>query len=73
VIGKFECRALSTPAGSAPRSGNGHGSGNEGVGEHVRIRFHPAKGPEKLRIRKSAPNEESLFLLPDRFSKSELF
>ena len=29
-------------------------------------------GPVKLRSKDSAPNEESLFLLPDRFWKSEL-
>jgi hypothetical protein len=44
--------------------------GNEGVGEHVRTRFHLGDGlPVKLRILGSAPNEENLFLLPDRFSK----
>lgn len=49
---------------------------NEGVGEHVRTRFHPGlktnralRPPVKLRIIGSAPNEENLFLLPDRFSK----
>jgi hypothetical protein len=44
--------------------------GNEGVGEHVRTRFHlrPLE-PVKLRTERSAPNEESLFLLPDRLSK----
>ena len=50
-------------------AGNAPGSGNEGVGEHVRTKFHfdreatretaePETGP--------APNEENLFLLPDR-------
>ena len=29
--------------------------------------------PVKLRISRSAPNEENLFLLPDRFRESELF
>jgi hypothetical protein len=45
--------------------------GNEGVGEHVRTRFHlglwaklPGEIADHLR---SAPNEENLFLLPDRF------
>jgi hypothetical protein len=49
--------------------------GNEGVGEHVRTRFHlRLVSPVKLRTLRSAPNEENLFLLPDRFSgKSELF
>ena len=43
---------------------------NEGVGEHVRTRFHVGLwSPVKLRIIGSAPNEENLFLLPDRFSK----
>ena len=49
---------------------------NEGVGEHVRTRFHldlkttrALRPPVKLRIMRSAPNEENLFLLPDRFSK----
>jgi hypothetical protein len=43
---------------------------NEGVGEHVRTRFHLGlESPVKLRIIGSAPNEENLFLLPDRFSK----
>jgi hypothetical protein len=48
---------------------------NEGVGEHVRTRFHV--GPkaaceiaEPLR-RRTAPNEENLFLLPDRTLASE--
>jgi hypothetical protein len=46
------------------------GTGNEGVGEHVRTRFHMGLvSPVKLRIIGSAPNEENLFLLPDRFSK----
>ena len=52
------------------------GAKNEGVGEHVRIRFHlglkttrALRPPAKLRIMRSAPNEENLFLLPDRFSK----
>jgi hypothetical protein len=44
--------------------------GNEGVGEHVRTRFHLGGGlPVKLRMLGSAPNEENLFLLPDRISK----
>jgi hypothetical protein len=44
--------------------------GNEGVGEHVRTRFHLGdRLPVKLRTLGSAPNEENLFLLPDRFSK----
>lgn len=49
---------------------------NEGVGEHVRTRFHlgldttrASIPPVKLRIMRSAPNEENLFLLPDRFSR----
>jgi hypothetical protein len=43
---------------------------NEGVGEHVRTRFHLSlESPVKLRIIRSAPNEENPFLLPDRFSK----
>jgi hypothetical protein len=45
---------------------------NEGVGEHVRTRLHRssgnwALGPVKLRTAVGiAPNEENLFLLPDR-------
>jgi hypothetical protein len=45
---------------------------NEGVGEHVRTRFHRPSGnwtvgPKKLRTAVGfAPNEENLFLLPDR-------
>jgi hypothetical protein len=56
--------------GRAPRSFGG-GVKNEGVGEHVRTKFHMAalRPPVKLRIMRSAPNEENLFLLPDRFSK----
>ena len=34
--------------------------------------FIRALGPVKLRSKDSAPNEENLFLLPDRFWKSEL-
>lgn len=42
---------------------------NEGVGEHVRTRFH--LGPKASReiaepLRRTAPNEENSFLLPDR-------
>ena len=43
---------------------------NEGVGEHVRTRFHV--GPKaaceiaELSERRTAPNEENSFLLPDR-------
>jgi hypothetical protein len=48
-------------------------SGNEGVGEHVRTRFHGGPwGPVKLRTMRSAPNEENLFLLPEGLSRSEL-
>jgi hypothetical protein len=45
--------------------------GNEGVGEHVRTRFHPGQesAGEIADLKKSAPNEENLFLLPDRFSE----
>ena len=44
--------------------------GNEGVGEHVRTRFH--LGPWASReiaepLRRTAPNEENSFLLPDLF------
>src|ERR1700722_7489211 len=45
---------------------------NEGVGEHVRTRSHRPSGnwtvgPKKLRTAVGfAPNEENLFLLPDR-------
>src|ERR1700722_5412008 len=43
-------------------------SGNEGVGEHVRTRFHGGPwGPVKLRTMRSAPNEENLFLLQEGF------
>jgi hypothetical protein len=46
------------------------GPGNEGVGEHVRTRFHVgALGPGEIADQRSAPNEENLFLLPDRFSE----
>lgn len=44
---------------------------NEGVGEHVRTRFHvsPKAACEIAELlRRSAPNEENLFLLPDRES-----
>jgi len=55
---------------SEPPGDISSGSGNEGVGEHVRTRFHlGVESPVKLRIIGSAPNEENLFLLPDRFSK----
>jgi len=44
------------------------GYSNEGVGEHVRIRFHLAAWwPDEIADHRSAPNEENLFLLPDRF------
>jgi hypothetical protein len=46
---------------------------NEGVGEHVRSRFHRAALPtDEIADHRSAPNEENLFLLPDRLSRSEL-
>src|SRR5579872_5711946 len=53
---------------------------NEGVGEHVRTRFH--LGPSGNLSRgtgeianhlRSAPNEESLFLLPDPFGGANPF
>ena len=50
-------------------AGNAPASGNEGVGEHVRTRFHFGRGPlVKLRspLKRTAPNEENSFLLPDR-------
>jgi hypothetical protein len=48
---------------------------NEGVGEHVRTRFH--FGREATReiaepVRATAPNEENWFLLPDRALTSKL-
>jgi hypothetical protein len=44
------------------------GNSNEGVGEHVRTRFHlAALRPDEIADHGSAPNEENLFLLPDRF------
>jgi hypothetical protein len=46
--------------------GIGAGSWNEGVGEHVRTRFHFGFGASEIADRRSAPNEESLFLLPTR-------
>ena len=47
---------------------------NEGVGEHVRTRFHVRLwGLGKIADQRSAPNGENLFLLPDRFRQSELF
>jgi hypothetical protein len=51
------------------KAGHVPGKWNEGVGEHVRTRFQSGFGPVKLRSKDSAPNEENLFLLPDRFSK----
>ncbi|RTE91607.1 hypothetical protein D6B98_19565 [Bradyrhizobium sp. LVM 105] len=46
---------------------------NEGVGEHVRTRFHvdPKAACEIAEplFRRTAPNEENLFLLPDRQSE----
>ncbi|MET4348112.1 hypothetical protein ABIC08_008160 [Bradyrhizobium sp. RT9b] len=48
---------------------------NEGVGEHVRTRFHvgPKAACEIAEPlgRRTAPNEENLFLLPDRTLASE--
>jgi hypothetical protein len=35
--------------------------------------FTGALGPDEIADQRSAPNEENLFLLPDRFSRSELF
>jgi hypothetical protein len=42
--------------------------GSEGVGEHVRTRSHPGEAvPDEIAdFKRSAPNEENLFLLPDR-------
>jgi hypothetical protein len=48
------------------------GNGNEGVGEHVRTRFHLGLlGPVKLRSSQGDPHrtKKNLFLLPDRFLK----
>src|SRR4051794_30747379 len=47
---------------------------NEGVGEHVRTRFHvgpKAAGEIAEPLRRTAPNEENSFLLPDRGLASE--
>src|SRR5882757_3704160 len=49
---------------------NGAGCWNEGVGEHVRTRFHfGAFAPVKLRTPLGDPHrtKKNLFLLPDRF------
>ena len=47
------------------------GPRNEGVGEHVRIRFHmEALGPGEIADQRSAPNEENLFPLPDRSGRA---
>jgi hypothetical protein len=53
---------------SAPAPAARHGTGNEGVGEHVRTRFHLAKIAGEIADSRSAPNEENSFLLPNRFS-----
>jgi hypothetical protein len=59
------------------RASRAAASGNEGVGEHVRTRFHfgfEALGFEAGETADpggSAPNEENQFLLPDRFSKEQ--
>ena len=48
------------------------GNRNEGVGEHVRTRFHLGPlGPVKLRSSQGDPHrtKKHLFLLPDRFLK----
>lgn len=48
------------------------GNRNEGVGEHVRTRFHLGLlGPVKLRSSQGDPHrtKKHLFLLPDRFLK----
>jgi len=50
-------------------AGNTPASGNEGVGEHVRTRFQidpKAACGIANSLRRIAPNEENLFLLPDR-------
>ncbi len=63
-------KGMSGYLGKAP--GKAHRAWNEGVGEHVRTRFHGLRGnwtlePKKLRTAVGfAPNEENLFLLPDR-------
>ena len=48
---------------------------NEGVGEHVRTRFHQGEKDRLVKLRtsndRSAPNEESLFLLRDRLRRRE--
>jgi hypothetical protein len=51
------------------RAGSNELDRNEGVGEHVRTRFHSSKkAGAKLRTQncRSAPNEENPFLLRDR-------
>jgi hypothetical protein len=61
-FGKSERQALSAPAQGTRASANTSGPD-----------FTCVEIAVKLRILRSAPNEENLFLLPDRFSKSELF
>ena len=41
---------------------------NEGVGEHVRIRFHLGKSAGEIADLKIRTERRNLFLLPDRFS-----
>ena len=49
-------------------AGCGLGDGSEGVGEHVRTRFHKKpKAPVKLRTQGIRTERRNLFLLPDRF------
>jgi hypothetical protein len=57
---------------SGNRSAGLGADGNEGVGEHVRTRFHLGLKPDETADQRSAPNEENLFLLPDRISRSKL-
>jgi hypothetical protein len=48
-------------------------AGNEGVGEHVRTKSHPAEPPVKLRSFGSAPMKKTSFFCRAGFRQSELY
>jgi hypothetical protein len=60
-------RGLEDIPGNGDLPGNGAFRGTRASANTSGPDFSPGFGPVKLRTGRSAPNEENLFLLPDRF------